>query len=150
MTFFNKSSYLKLVCQIAKNRSTGFRMNCKFWIDQFWLGLGIFKIFLKFLKLFRFFFCVRGEKEMGWLTPNLRIGLTFSARVLASRASCSQTRARSRAPSLSTFIACIFFLMASMSVLFCYSAALERNCNWNGDGDTDWDRVVVKCSQYSN
>lgn len=68
--------------------------------------------------------------------------LTFSARVLASRASCSQTRARSRAPSLSTFIACIFFLMASMVagfVFYCYK--LERNCNTNWN----WKSRVKNC-----
>lgn len=44
--------------------------------------------------------------------------LTFSARRLASRACCSQTNARSKALSFSSFIACIFFLIASMVIGF--------------------------------
>lgn len=66
----------------------------------------------------------------GWGTCGVFMGgclPTFSARVLASRASCSQTRARSKAPSLSTFIACIFFLMASMVlVLFLHYCTRKK------------------------
>lgn len=47
---------------------------------------------------------------------------TFSARAFASRACCSQSNARSIALSFSSFIPCIFFLIASMAaVLFVHS-----------------------------
>ena len=53
-----------------------------------------------------------------WVTTKLGIcemKLTLSALRLASLACCSQASARSMALSFSSFIACIFFLMASMA-----------------------------------
>ena len=53
-----------------------------------------------------------------WVTNKLGIRdkkLTLSALRLASLACCSQASARSMALSFSSFIACIFFLMASIA-----------------------------------
>lgn len=47
---------------------------------------------------------------------------TFSARAFASRACCSQSNARSIALSFSSFIPCIFFLIASILNEFFLSA----------------------------
>lgn len=53
--------------------------------------------------------------------------LTFSARAFASRACCSQSNARSIALSFSNFIPCIFFLIASMVVVFVPSLVHQEN-----------------------
>ena len=62
-----------------------------------------------------------------WVIDTGDMRLTLSALRLASLACCSQASARSIALSFSSFIACIFFLMASIAEnCVCWSGGAKR------------------------